>query len=105
MLDFTDEMCYNCSPLMEGAETVVTKCPVCAGTGKVLDKYVRHVHFGDGLHSEVSCWMCGGKGSVEEVPATKRMHIRKYYNYDAEKDGDFGEGLYSYDAGANTNVD
>lgn len=60
---------------------MVVNCPVCGGTGKPLDKYHRKVHFGDGKDAEESCWLCHGKGNVEEVSAARRVHIRKYYNY------------------------
>ena len=59
---------------------MVKTCPVCLGSGKALEKYSREVHWGDGVY-ESKCWMCGGEGKVEEVPATNRMHIRKYHNY------------------------
>ena len=56
-------------------------CPVCKQTGKPLDKYSRQVHWVDGKYEEEVCWMCHNEKYVEEVPATKRVHIRKYHNY------------------------
>ena len=64
---------------------MVTTCPVCRGTGKALEKYSREIHWGDGVYKS-ECWMCGGFGTVEEMPAANRIHLKKYWNIKETED-------------------
>jgi len=50
-------------------------CPICHGKGVAVK--------GNGVSPQrepemTICWVCDGKGKVEEVP-TEKIHIKKYY--------------------------